>query len=387
MVKNKYIIILLAFSLTVFEGCADITGSPEPVPEISLPVVNLKIGHDEYTSLINSYYNKKYADCVYAYDNGEYDAGIRVQGNLSMTFYKKSYKINFPEGVLSPFQSDKIILTSQMRDPTLMRYVLSLGLFKDAGLKTSRYEFVGVKINNEFKGIFVQLEPLDEWFLINRELPIGNLYEGSRNRAKFSFEGGYNVRSGFDKKTNENDNFSDLEDLIYIIDTVPDSLFPGKIEECLDVENALKYTAVSVLITNSDGFEHNFHFFNNPITGKFEFIPWDLDGTFGLVNDYDDMALNSAYGGRENRLIMRLLGIPAYKNRYIEILEDLMDSVFTESEIQLRTEKITLKIMEDYYDDPVISSRGNILDEEINDLLDYVRKRRQYIIEHLGVFR
>jgi len=57
----------------------------------------------------------------------------------------------------------------------------------------------------------------------------------------------------------------------------------AQLEEYLDVAHAVRVWAVDALLPNADGpwaGGLNFYLYDRPDTGKFMFVPWDLDGAF-----------------------------------------------------------------------------------------------------------
>lgn len=379
---RTYHVIIPVFLL--FFSCGKKIVSSEPETELSLPRIELEIEHEEYMGLINGTYSNDYYPGKFKFENRTQETAIRIQGNITRRDYKKSYKLKFPTDNLFEDNAENLVISAQMADHTFMRSILSLLLFKKAGLKTVNYKPAGLFINGEFKGIYLMLESLDEFFFYNRGIPPGNLYEAFRNDAEFSFGGGYNVRSGFKKNINDNDNFSDLEDLIYIIDTAAENEFKTEIEKVLNIENVIGYLTVFVLISNFDGFFNNFHLFNNPVTGKFEFIPWDLDKTFGLEVSYNQMGIRAESCAGENKLINRLLNVPEYKDMYIEMLTKYLDEEFSRESLQDIVFQLYGQIKDDYYLDPIVGIKGYDLEKEIEYLFEYVQLRADYLRSQLG---
>ncbi len=139
-------------------------------------------------------------------------------------------------------------------------------------------------------------------------------------------------------KTNEN---SPDHDLLFrfldILNNEPDETFPQEIEKVLDVDETLRFLAVSALIVHLDnyiGMGHNYYLYNN--NSKFVVIPWDLNmafGTFnsgldldGLVNFYIDEPTSGEVAQRP--LVARLLAHEPYLETYHSYLDELLDGPF-----------------------------------------------------------
>lgn len=382
---RKFIILIYFFGFSVF-CCSNISG-PEPEFETHLEKISLSVDNEEYAHLVNSAFSNYYINAGMKYADRSYDVMIRNHGNASRRLYKKSLRLKFDDGDLFNGQSKQAVVSAQMRDTTYMRYILSLELFRAAGFHITDYELVVLGINNKNKGIHLLLEPLDEYFLKRRNLQNGNLYGASNNQGFFTFEDGYTARAGYNKKTNENGNYSDLEQLIYLIDTATDSEFESNINAILDVENTIDYYTISILINNIDGIVNNFHLYNNPETGKFEFIPWDLDNTFGEVITENTLGLDADSYAGGSKLFKRILKIPDFRQMYIEKFDLYMNTLFTTDYLNTFITPIRSSIEHDYREDPVRTILNNDLDDSIAWLLHFVSERRKDLQQQMNSWK
>ena len=83
----------------------------------------------------------------------------------------------------------------------------------------------------------------------------------------------------------EGDDYSDLACFIDVLNNTPDADFPCAIEEVFNVADLLEQLALHVLKANWDNYsvnKNNYFLYNNPQTGLFEYIPYDLDNTWGI---------------------------------------------------------------------------------------------------------
>jgi hypothetical protein len=140
-------------------------------------------------------------------------------------------------------------------------------------------------------------------------------------------------------KTNqEKPNYSGLFHFLDILNNEPGATFPQEIEKVLDVDETLKFFAVSACIVHLDnyiGIGHNTYFYE--VNGKFTCIPWDLNMTFGtynaglrkdgIINYYIDEPTT----GPMNRfpLVNRLLSYKPYLDRYNQFMQELLDGPFS----------------------------------------------------------
>ncbi len=139
-------------------------------------------------------------------------------------------------------------------------------------------------------------------------------------------------------KTNENSpDHSLLFRFLDILNNEPDETFPTEIEKVLDVDEVLRYLAVSTLIVHLDNYiamGHNYYLYED--NGKFVIIPWDLNMAFGtfnyglnreqLINYYIDEPTGGAF--KERPLVYRLLSYQPYLDTYHGYLEELLEGPF-----------------------------------------------------------
>ena len=150
-------------------------------------------------------------------------------------------------------------------------------------------------------------------------------------------------------KTNENSpDHSALLRLLEILNNEPDETFPEEIEKVLDVDEALRFLAVSALIVHLDnyiGLGHNYYLYE--VDGKFTIIPWDLNmafGTFssgldrdGIINFYID---EPTAGPVAERPLVRLLSYQPYLDTYHGYLEELIEGPFSEEVMNSRIDEL-----------------------------------------------
>jgi hypothetical protein len=151
-------------------------------------------------------------------------------------------------------------------------------------------------------------------------------------------------------KTNENkQDHSLLYRLLDILNNEPDETFPAEIEKVLDVDEVLRFLAVSTVIVHLDnyiGMGHNYYLYEN--NGKFVIIPWDLNmafGTFdsgidrnGIINFYIDEPTSGPVADRP--LVDRLLSYQPYLDIYHGYIEELLEGPFAVKKMNTRINEL-----------------------------------------------
>ncbi|OGO00461.1 MAG: hypothetical protein A2Y90_05375 [Chloroflexi bacterium RBG_13_52_12] len=177
------------------------------------------------------------------------------------------------------------------------------------------------------------------------EKPEGNFAQGlppmfmPRNRVE-----------GMMLKTNENSpDYTALFRFLEVLNNEPDETFPQEIEKVLDVDQALRFIAVSGLtlhLDNYTGMGHNNYWYE--VGGKFTPLPWDTNmafGTFnqgirkdGIINFYID----EPTAGPVNRypLVDRLLSYQPYMDKYRSYVKEALEGPFNPDTLLTRIDKL-----------------------------------------------
>lgn len=224
------------------------------------------------------------------------NVGIRIRGNTSQSSAKKSFKLSF-----NAFEKggdfkgyEHFNLNGEHNDPSIMRSKLCWDILQNAEFPAPKASFVELYFNNEFRGLYINVEHIDEQFAKSRfSENDGNLYKCTYpsdlhykgedpDLYKESFWG----KRAYELKTNEEeDDYSDLAHFIDVLNNTSAEEFICEIQKVFNVDHYLVAMAIDIITGNWDGplyNKNNFYLYHNQCTGKFEYIPYDLDNTFGI---------------------------------------------------------------------------------------------------------
>jgi PKD repeat protein len=233
--------------------------------------------------------------------------GFRMRGQFSMRVSgeKKPWKFDFDAYVDGQEYHNlkQLMFINNIGDPSMLREILTYDMMRFAGVNASHACFVEFWIDFTdddqppiFWGIYTMIERVDRKFLASRfgqDNRHGNLYKAShaqRGPMDLIYYGPtieyFPTQNGlyaYGKTTNEEDaDYSDIVNLAYVIDGVeyetPED-FAQAAEQVINVDSFLRYMAVMVTVSSWDIYPYtgnNFYLYNNPGTGQFEWIPWDL---------------------------------------------------------------------------------------------------------------
>ena len=336
--------------------------------------------------------------------------GFRVRGNTSRNAGKKSFNIDFNEFVAGQkfLDIDNMNLLGNHNDPSQLRAWLSGKIVQQAELPASRSSYVKLFINNEYKGLYLNNEAIDDEFLQSRFINNdgGNLYKCIWG-ADLTYQGTnpQSYSSVYELKTNKTLNdYSGLIHFMEVLNTSSSTNFPCAIQEVFDVDLYLKTLVYEILIGHWDGYagnKNNYYLYQRPSDGKFVFIEYDMDNTFGIDwfgIDWSTRNINT--WPIDNRpLIQRLFSVPYFKDQFNFYMQEALSNIFTENLIQdLEAKQILIQqaAFDDTYKEldygftnqdftnAINSTFGNHVTTNFND---YVSNRKQSATNQLTTYQ
>lgn len=287
--------------------------------------------------------SEEYKPAVFHFKNTVMDTtlslavGVRLRGNTSRYAEKKSFKIDFREfGGKKFFAYKKFNLKANVNDPSLVREALSLQQYRELNVPAARTHHVKLYINNEFMGIYLNVEQVDDVFLAMRfGHSTGYMYKCNWG-ANLSAAAQVFDEAMFESEINKStDTRLEISQFVTLLTQTSDEDFVPAIELALDVDLYLRQLAVEALIGHWDGYsfnQNNFYLFYNGQTGKVIFLPYDVDNTWGIDwvgQDWASYDLNAWYmPGQPRPLTTRILDVPEYFERYKGYLKQLSETTF-----------------------------------------------------------
>ncbi|MFN4952200.1 MAG: CotH kinase family protein [Flavobacteriales bacterium] len=268
--------------------------------------------------------------------------GIRLRGNTSLQSAKKSFKIDF--NVYQPgfkwYDLKSLNLNGEHNDVSIMRSRTCQEMLRWSGLPAARTSYVEVYINGEYKGLYINVEHLDDQYIEARFTndDTGNLYKAKWG-ADMLYQGGGQApyQALYELKTNEA--LNDFSGLVHFIDVLNNSSiaeFPCAIQEVIDVELLLNSLAFQILVGQWDGYtfnKNNYYLYQRPSDGKFVFLEYDLDNTFGVDWIGIDWQFRNIYtwspSNTPRPLYTRMMQVPYFKDRFSYYIQQHINTYFT----------------------------------------------------------
>ena len=279
------------------------------------------------------------------------DVAVRYKGNgtfmQSRGSLKRSLKIDLNKYVKGRTMAgvSKLNLHNNVTDASWMNEVLSHRLFRDAGAPAPRTAYARVyvtvpgKYENRYLGLYSLVEDVDKNFAEERFGTRKGAIFKPVTPSLFSDLGDDWARYNqtYDPKTelSEKEKRRVIE-FAKLVTNADDGEFAAKLADYLDLDEFARFMAVTVWLSTMDsilGPGQNYYVYLDPGTRKFQFIPWDLDHSFGQFGmrgsqeQRENLSIHKPWQG-ENRFLERVFKVAAFKQLYLARLDESNKSVF-----------------------------------------------------------
>ncbi len=287
---------------------------------------------------------------------------LRIRGDDSRYLPKKSLKIKFNDGVFINGRST-LNFNAEYLDRTYIRQYLSSRILRMAGIPCFNVEHVRLYLNGKFLGLYLMVENVDDEYLSANGLdPKGNMYKATEDGACMSNEDIPWLH--WEKKTNEDTDWLDLDTLIQASYATPDDKYLEFTKKNYDYNYMINTIAANIVIANGSTYYHNYFMYHHPDTKKWQYLPWDMDKTlqgYGWARPYHESS-----------------GIAVPDNPYMEraLIDDIMFADVIKRVNELKS------ILNPDVLFPIIDSLVTVLEPSIlEDTTDAIPDKNKWISE------
>lgn len=331
--------------------------------DTKVPRIDIEINRDSFLALLlpaNLEKDHEYP-AQFVWDNGVKkdtvkNVGFRLRGNTSRHSAKKSFKIKFNHFGNEKFYGlSDMNLNGEHNDPSLSRAKIVWDLMRKAGLEVPRSNHVRLFINNEYMGIYLNVEHIDnDYFQSRGQNGDGQIFKclyGSDFIYRGSNPNSYPPTVYEPQNHKDEANYYDLIEFIRLLGLKDNTNYRCMLEEKFEADNYLKTMAMEVLVGHWDNPTYNknnayIYIPNDDI--RVQLLSYDVDNTMGIDWFGQDWADKNIYSWAEPKderpLFYNLLSVPAYKNRYGFLIKSWLNSFMTEDSIMQMAYKIRDRI-------------------------------------------
>lgn len=272
MKLNKVILFLI---LIILVGCS-ILDTENINPYLDQTEDNLDIIYIHPKPVSHDYYTP----VTLIYKGIEYEAEGKIRGKGSALFPKKSYTIKFDDGDLfddgSDYSKKKIVLASNFDDNSYIRNRLAFDLWSTLDTNfTINTDSKVVYLNGEYEGLYTLIDYIGEDFIEHNktDLTSQNQYSLYKNLTYYEKKLGYP----------EEGSVGDDDDIEQFFDYInDDDNFNSNFEKYADAQNYYNWWFFVSFISAGDSVNGNsYHFHDLTDDGKWIYIPWDFNQSFG----------------------------------------------------------------------------------------------------------
>lgn len=372
-----YIKWLILFLPLCSQSQVPFPGPGEVFSDELIPRIDILIPEDSLAAIFDpkNLESDHHYPATFIFDNGTVrdtleQVGFRLRGNTSRYSDKKSFKVSFNTFVPGRKYRglEKLNLNGEHNDPSVIRSKICWDLLYEMGVPASRANHIDLYVNGFYFGLYIHVEHVDEEFVDLRfGSQDGNLYK-CLWPADLNYLGSnpdlYKLKSGgrrvYDLMTNqEEDDYSDLAHFIDVLNNTSLWDLPCELDQVIHIDRMIRAIAFDILSGNWDGphyNKNNFYLYHNPYSGKFEYIPYDLDNTLGIDWLNQDWGTRNIYNwgkqGEPRPLFYKFLSHPEHRNRLSYYLQLFGDEIFNEDHLFPRIDQIRSMITNSVIEDP-----------------------------------
>ena len=315
---------MTAYLLLLIIGCGEFAGYKDDDVNIGkAQKLEVFLSDDNIYRLYSSVSINDSVSCSVIYEKWRGEGKIKVRGYTSRMHPKKSFQLKIDGRKYVLERGDGVAGISNR---------IAMRAYHLAGLPACDTETIGLFLNDEYLGCYNLITYYDE------DILGGELYkayfEEYDDMAK-----SHPLRSLSEKKFPDDDDFSNLENLLAAVTTLSDAKWQEWVNKNVDIEKTASYLAVHDFLLVNDTFRTNLYIAYNK---KFYLLPWDNESCIG----YNE---NSYEMGGDNQLTKRLVAVPeikvAYNSRMKELFIDdgILSTLKTDTEKMFEAADIAMK--------------------------------------------
>jgi CotH kinase protein len=313
--------------------------------ELTLPQTSVDSLNNQAT--LTTYVPGSVAFSVDGKSSGSIDIKIRLKGSTSLYPLDEtpSFKIKFQKDAAGQgyLGLNRMTLNGMVQDTSKLHEYGSYLMFNSMGVPAPKTGWVWLVINGVDKGLFANIEQPDQVFMQKRFKDITqHIYEGIYfedfnfgNADGDNKTGSYLVDYGWKVTPNKNDLSNAID---YVNDWDPKTWYTG-LSTVFDRTELINFIALENFLGHWDGYSGpniNNYYIRSNTRGKFSFIPWGTDQTFGehrgtkdilgdnfylpLISDSSKQPFSDRYHNR-GRLYTQCVNYSVCRTAYLQALK------------------------------------------------------------------
>ncbi len=278
IVFSMILLLPLIFLVTILVPCA--IADPDP-SVLTLPVYQVYADAAAVDSVLENNCDEIEIAAELIYGGVTYEGHLSLRGASARYRPKKSWEFEF--ATCGPNGIKNTNLNADFRDATLCRNFLAMKLADYIGLPAPEVRHISLFINDEFMGVFTEVENIDDYFFEKRNLSTEGLRLKSIHHAgrltplmnQENLDLAYQIKQATQE---ELDTFRVRTDILQWASPQECAV---QLPRMFDIHQTIQFYALNLAITNDDGYTKNFILFENP-DGRYGYVLWDADASLGF---------------------------------------------------------------------------------------------------------
>jgi hypothetical protein len=295
------------------------------------------------------------------------DVAVRYKGNgtwmQSQGQAKRSMKIDTNEYVKGQKLAGvtSLNLHSNATDASEMNEPLSHRLYRDAGVPAPRTAYAKVyvtvpgKHGRTYLGLYSMIEDVDKSFVRDEAKHKGGAIFKPVTPNLFADLGDdwAKYKQAYDPKTELSEKqIKRVIEFSRLLTKADDAEFAAKVGDYLDLDEFARFMAVTAWLSTMDsilGMGQNFYVYLDPKTDKFQFIPWDLDHSFGQFpmagsqEQRENLSIKHPWRG-DVRLLERVFKVEAFEKTYLARMKEFGATIFKPERFKQQVDEVAAAI-------------------------------------------
>lgn len=295
------------------------------------------------------------------------DVGVRYKGNGTFMeargSLKRSLKIDLNEYVKGRKLAGaaKLNLHNNVTDASWMNEPLAYRLFRDAGVPAPRTAYARVyvtvpgKYDQQYFGLYSLVEEIDKRFaseVLKSDKgavfkPVTQDLFGDLGEDWKAYNQSYDPKTELSAAEKNR-----VMEFSKVVTSSSDAEFSSKLGDYVDLEKFARFMAVNVALANFDSIldmGQNFYVYLDDKTRRFQFLPWDLDHSFGQFGmrgsreQRENLSINRPWSG-PNRFLERVFKVEAFKKLYLARLGEFSKTIFQPARLNQQVDDTAVAI-------------------------------------------
>ncbi len=309
----------------VYRGVVVPDGITSPIPEVQWFMADA-----DYNRMVANPTADITATAAIAYNGTVIDnVQANIKGHASQSTAKVSWKFHTPQdyeldmpGFVEPV--DEFDLQSDYEDKSHGRSLLSWDAYEQAGVSTHQMFPIRAQRNGNFQGLYNIQDTYDGTWRDQNGYSDSEFYEAEGS----AFVSSHPVNQRFTKDNPKNTDYSPLSSFLRFEDLSGNAQRDNLLGDA-DIPQMINYAAVTAIIQHADSSSKNFYLAQDPVTGRWSVLPWDLDHTWDNLccQVTSNFVTPAEPGDKSSALMAAILAVPQWKQMYFRRLRTLVDQI------------------------------------------------------------